>query len=218
MGLQVNINWKQLEKIPLKQKAAGLVALVVLMVGLYFYFLHLPKQKELVKLQGTLAQVQREYNEKKAIADNLPTFQEEVRRLNERFVVVLEKLPTSSDIDQILIDLPNLAKEEELIVKSFRPGRDVPRGFYAAVPLSLSLVGDYNRLAKFFEKVGRLNRIIAVGDIALKPGTDGLEATVSAQTFKFIQEPATPAAAATQGKPARGGKPAAAGKKGTGKK
>lgn len=193
MALKINIDWQQLEKIPLKTKVAAVVGLAILMAGLFFYFLYLPEQKTLASLNEQLAAVQRNYNEKKAIADNLPTFQEEVRRLNERLSLALAKLPNTAEIDKVLIDVPNLAKEEELVVKVFKPGKESPKDFYAVVPLSLELTGSFNRLAKFLEKVAKLNRIISIGDITLGGGTlrpDGqviLKATVQAQTYTFVE-------------------------------
>jgi type IV pilus assembly protein PilO len=197
MGLQLNVkvNWQQLEKIPLQNKVAGLLAVCALIGGLFFYFVYLPKDKELKGLNGRLARAERVYNEKKAIADNLQTFQEEVRRLNEKLDIALAKLPNTAEIDKILMDMPTLAKEEELVVGSFRPGKETPRGFYAAVPLSLELSGPYNRLAKFFEKVAKLNRIISVKDVRLSSSgkTSGqnvlLKATVAAETYTFIDTP-----------------------------
>lgn len=199
MALQININWQQLEKIPLKTKIAALAGLSLLMAGLFFYFMYLPKQKELATLNEQLAKVQLSYNEKKAIADNLPTFQEEVRRLNERLSLALAKLPNTAEIDKVLVDVPNLAKEEELVVKVFRPGKESPKDFYAVVPLNLELAGTYNRLAKFLEKVAKLNRIISIGDITLGSGVvrpDGqviLKATVQADTYTFVDQTQKPA-------------------------
>ncbi len=197
MALQVNINWQQLEKVPVKTKAAVLVAVLALIGGLFYYFLYLPKSQELDQLNQQLAELQREYNATKAIADNLPTFEEEVRRLNERFAVALTKLPNSAEIDKILIDLPNLAKEEELGVKSFKPAPNRGKGFYAVVPLNLKMTGPYNRLAKFFEKIGRLNRIIAVRDVkfrvlsgkGVREGEVTLDADVQAETYTFVENP-----------------------------
>ena len=198
MGLQLdqlNINWQQIEKIPIRNKLIGLGVLCALLGGLFFYFMYLPKQKELDGLNEELAASQRKYNEKKAIADNLQTFQEEVRRLNEKLALALTKLPNTAEIDKILIDVPNLAKEEELVVGSFKPGKESGQGFYAEVPFDLTLVGSYNRIAKFFEKVGKLNRIISIGAISLgspKSTADGttLQANVHATTFTFVEQTA----------------------------
>ncbi len=196
MGLQVNIDWKQIEALPVKTKAAALVGLLVLIGGLFFYFMYLPQTKALARAKVQYEKVRKEYNEKKAIADNLPSFQEEVRRLDERLEVALKKLPSTSELDRILIDVPNLAKEEELVVRSFRPGSEQQQNFYAVVPLQLELTGNYNRLARFFEKVGKLDRIITIGNVNFKPvkskdqGTENhVEAKVSAQTYRFVDNP-----------------------------
>lgn len=202
MGLQVDIDWKKLEKVPLQARAGILAGVVALIGGLFFYFMYLPEKQQLEREEGRLATVQREYNENKAIADNLATFQEEVDRLNERFEIALRKLPDTTEIDQILIDLPNLAREEELIVRTFRPGSDQPQDFYARVPLSLEVSGTYHQVARFFEKVGRLDRIINIGNISLSPtrgsGADVLDVSVNAQTYKFVERAQQPQTAQQQ--------------------
>ena len=189
---KLNINWQQLEKVPVKIRAAVVGGLCVLIAVLFVYFVYLPMQKQIAGLNEQLVTAQRNYNEKKAIADNLPTFQEEVRRLNERLALALTKLPNTTEIDRILVDVPNLAKEEELVVTRFNPGREMPKDFYSVVPLQLQLKGSYGRLAKFFEKVSKLNRIISVGDVSFEgPDTrpDGqvlLSASVQASTYTFL--------------------------------
>jgi type IV pilus assembly protein PilO len=190
---QLNINWQAIEKFPVRNKLIILAVLCGLIGGLFFYFMYLPQQKQLDKLNADLETAQRQYNEKKAIADNLQTFQEEVRRLNEKLAQALTKLPSTTEIDKILIDVPNLAKEEELVVATFRPGKEGPKGFYAEIPLTLQVQGGYNRIAKFLEKVGKLNRIISIGNISLS--TQGkatavdakLNADISALTYKFVE-------------------------------
>lgn len=203
---QLNINWQAIEKYPTRNKVIILLVVCGLLGGLFFYFMYLPKQKELDGLNIELDAAQRTYNEKKAIADNLQTFQEEVRRLNEKLALALTKLPNTSEIDKILIDLPNLAKEEELVVASFKPGAQSAKGFYAEIPISLSLQGAYNRMAKFFEKIAKLNRIIAVGNVTFtgpRPGPDGvrLNAEVQAFTYAFIEQKGDPKDAAKGGAP-----------------
>lgn len=201
MGLQVDIDWKQIEKVPLQARVGILAGLLALIGGLFFYFMYLPQQQQLQREQDRLAQVQREYNENKAIADNLETFQAEVDRLNERFEIALRQLPDTSEIDQILIDLPNLAREEELTVRTFRPGSDQQQDFYARVPLTLELTGSYHQIARFFEKVGRLDRIINIGNIALSPsrGDDAeLDVRVSAETYRFVERAEAPQTAQRQ--------------------
>jgi type IV pilus assembly protein PilO len=202
---KVNIDLQQLERIPLKTKAAVLVGVLALIGGLFFYFMYLPQTKVLATQERQLANVMREYNENKAIADNLEEFQEEIRRLNQRFEEALERLPSSADIDQLLIDLPNLAKEEDLVVRLFRPGNQQARGFYAVVPLSLELTGSYNRVAKFIEKVAGLSRIVTVKDVELSPasGADSdsiqLSVRMSAETYTFVEQQTSAAAAPAQG-------------------
>src|SRR5262245_32825095 len=78
----------------------GLV-LVAIIVG-YFFSIYVPKQQTIKTLEDQLSKIEVDLTEKKAIADNLPKFQEEVARLDEELQKQLKKLPNKAEIPKIL--------------------------------------------------------------------------------------------------------------------
>lgn len=167
--------------------------LVCAVVGALYYFLGFqPRLETLRALEADYDRLGKELRENQAIAANLPKVKEEVKVLDEKLAEALEKLPNTEEIPTLLQTVSDLGKESGLEFLLFKPGAPVPKEFYAEVPLELQIYGHYHDLATFFDKVGRLPRIVTIEDIDFgnaKPGPGGMDLTVScrAVTFKFLE-------------------------------
>ena len=189
-----NINLEKITKLPLTQKLLILGGLLILIFGLYFYFFYVPKSKELSGRKDELSKLESERITKKATADNLPIFQKEIKRLNEKLKRALVKLPSQAEIDQLLIEIPVKASESGLEILSFRPEGGIRKGFYAEVPISISLQGRYLDIASFFDRMANMPRIVHVDNINLKPRAGKpdrevvLDAYILITTYRFLEE------------------------------
>lgn len=189
-----SINFEKINKLPVTQKLLILGGLLILIFGLYFYFFYLPKSKQLSGLKIQLSTLESERITKKATADNLPTFQKEIKRLNEKLKRALVKLPSQAEIDQLLIEIPVKASESGLEILSFKPESEIRKGFYAEVPISISLSGRYMDVASFFDRMANMPRIVHVDNINLKPqaGKVGrevvLDASIIITTYRFLED------------------------------
>jgi type IV pilus assembly protein PilO len=86
-----------------------------------------------------------------------------------------------------------LAKDNGLDVLRFKPGKESPKDFYAAVPVSLTIVGNYHEIGQFFASVGNLSRIVNVNNLKMdKPkmsrGKTLLTVDCLATTYRFLDE------------------------------
>ncbi len=189
-------------KWPTRRKAIVWLLFTAAVVLLYYFLLFQPRLEELRGLEADYDRLVKELRENQAIAENLPKVKEEVRRLDERLAQALQKLPNREEIPTLLQTVSDLGKEAGLEFLLFKPSPPVPRDFYAEVPLELQVFGSYHDLATFFDKVGRLPRIVTIEDLdfgGAKQGPGGVKLTVScrAVTFKFL-EPGEQAAARAQ--------------------
>ena len=189
-------------KWPTRRKAIVWLLFTAAVVLLYYFLLFQPRLEELRGLEADYDRLVKELRENQAIAENLPKVKEEVRRLDERLAQALQKLPNREEIPTLLQTVSDLGKEAGLEFLLFKPSPPVPRDFYAEVPLELQVFGGYHDLATFFDKVGRLPRIVTIEDLdfgGAKQGPGGVKLTVScrAVTFKFL-EPGEQVAARAQ--------------------
>jgi len=179
-------------KWPASRKAIVWVVFAVAVLGAYYFLGFQPRVDALRSLEADYEKLGKELRENQAIADNLPLVKEEVRRLDEKLAQALEKLPNKEEIPSLLQTVSDLGKESGLEFLLFKPAPPVPKDFYAEVPLELQILGRYHDLATFFDKIGRLPRIVTIEDIDFaspKQGPGGMKLTVTcrALTFKFLE-------------------------------
>ena len=186
----------ELSKVPPKQKMF-LTVLVCLVVGVgYYYLSYKANSQQIVALEKKLAELESKIKEQEVIAKNLPSFQAEVRRLEEQLGLLLDQLPNSAEIPSLLKNISDLGRESGLDFQKFAPRGEYGKGFYAEIPVSISVVGGYHGFALFADKVSHLPRIVNLSDIVFsnpkRMGDDHVEVNVSctATTFRFLEQAA----------------------------
>lgn len=179
-------------KLPLYQRLLILVALMLVITGLFVYLMYLPMREELAGLQQKDASLQSKIQEDQRIADNLPKFKAEFEKMEALLNDALTELPNEKEIPNLLTSITALAKESGLNVTLFKPGAEKPKGFYAEVPVELKMVGSYHEVALFSDAVAKLPRIVNINNLTLaSPKDDGgrvlLAVNCLATTFRFIE-------------------------------
>jgi type IV pilus assembly protein PilO len=177
-------------------KKVGIVALVaVLILGGYWNFFHKKKAKTIDRLRGDLSNKQAKLNENEAIARNLPRFKEEVDKLNLQLSRVVQELPNSREIPNLLETISNLGAVNGLEVLYIKPNNDVDKGFYAEVPISVKVKGGYHELGMFLDAVSNLPRIINVSNITIgnakendRTGAIVLDISALATTYRYMEK------------------------------
>lgn len=190
------IKLEDLSKVPPKQKIF-LTVLLCLLVGVGYYYLYYRSASQRIDaLEKNLAELQSKIREQEVIAKNLPSFQAEVRRLEEQLGLLLDQLPDSAEIPNLLKNISDLGKESGLDFLKFAPGGEAAKGFYAEIPVTISVTGGYHGFALFADKVSHLPRIVNLSDIVFSQprpsGDDQMEVNVSctATTFRFLEQKA----------------------------
>ena len=163
-------------KLPRPKKVLLLAVILFAIAFLYLYFFFVPVQDDLNAAQKELSKLESELNNSKAIARDLQKFKEQVQRLNEELKSALTQLPNEKEIPEILKTISGLGKESNLEFTLVRPKPEEPQQFYATVPIELVALGSYHNIGIFFDKVGKLPRIINVVDFNMTKAKDIKEA------------------------------------------
>jgi type IV pilus assembly protein PilO len=187
----MNPRIEKLLKLPLYQRLTILGVLVCLVIGLCVWFLGLPKYEELASLRQEAQKLDSDIAQKRLVAGNLGKFKTEFAKMEKQLEKALTRLPNQSEIPSLLTNLAGLAKDNGLEVKSFKPGAEVPKGFFAEVPADLNLRGTYHQVALFAGTVSDLPRIVNLNNMSMGKakyvGNDAvLEVTCKVLTFRFI--------------------------------
>lgn len=183
----------QFLKMPLAKKALVLVV-VVAFVGVIFWQLYYSPlvedlenaQNKNQNMQGKLAEAQKRKKTYDADVAQL----EKVTYLSQKQNQVL---PTKGEMASFLNHLNSVAELTGLEISSVTPLAESPEKYYARIPVKLELKGSFLQLSKFFYQVGKLDRIINIGNISLtNPVVDEsgtvMQASVMATTFRALDK------------------------------
>ncbi len=182
----------KLNKVPLWQKLLVLAVLAAGIPGYYHYMSWQPIEKKAMELQAQLQDLDRRYKEQKAVADDLLTFQQNTKKLQEDLRIALTQLPREKEIPSLLRDIYTLGKKSGVLFKTFTPQAEQSKSLYAEVPIKLSLVGTYHEIAVFFDRIGKLSRIVNISDLNISIGKADADTEVTlnvdctATTFMFL--------------------------------
>lgn len=205
------ITLDRIVKLSTSKKILILSGLMVVILGLYFYLVYIPKSEVLTQKTAEMGKLETQVRELRIIAANIKRFQAEAAKLREELQLAIAQLPTSKEIPALLANISNLGKDSGLEFLLFRPTPEVNREFYAEIPVEIKVRGGYHDVALFFEKVGKLPRIVNINGVAMDDAKEAqgrweIITACTATTFKFIEKDAADAAK-EKGKDAKKGTP-----------
>ncbi len=189
--------------LPAYQRILIVVILMAVIGAGFFLLIYQGQLDEYERLTSRRNTAQASLVKNQRIADKLDLYKAEYAKLQERLNEALGQLPLKKEIPSLLTKIGALAKENGLDVIRFKPGGEVPKGFYAEVPVDLKLFGSYHQAAMFFDAVSKMKRIVNIQGLKLGNAKSGdgrtdLAVDCRAITFRFIEKPAA--------QPGKGGK------------
>jgi type IV pilus assembly protein PilO len=171
---------------------AGIFAAIGILVTAGCYFLVIQDvESQIDGLANQQISLDKTYAEKKEIADNLNERRREMDQLDQKLQDALTELPEKKDIDELLANLNDVGKKSGLEIARVQPGQEASEAFYARIPVSMVVTGNYHEIAMFLQEVANMRRIVNVNNIHLGvPTTRGdkviLKSDFLATTFRFV--------------------------------
>lgn len=184
------ITYDDIKKLPIRVKALIVVgALIALTFAYYSLFL-----QEALKTKAVLTEkdekLAAEVAEKERIVAVKPRYLQEVAILKAAFNTALLKLPNKREIPNLLDAVVTSGRQAGVEFLLFEPAPATKRAspapskpgkeaktsraeleelekFYDEIPVKVSISGRFHNTLMFFEKVGKLSRIMNIEDISM---------------------------------------------------
>src|SRR6267378_4352216 len=133
----------------------------------------------------------------KAKADeaNLRPFRAQADVLRRKLDTAKERLPSEREIPQVYRQVSDLATQSGLGVSLFQPKPAEERDVLSEVPIAVTAECTYHQLGAFLERVGKMPRIVSLGEfrlIGIDRPTGTLRAEMTLATYTFRPEGAPP--------------------------
>lgn len=178
-------DWPAVVKIILILLLCGLVG-----VGWYFYDIE-ARYEQLQRVENTEKDLRQDFETKQAKAANLEAYRAQLAEMQESFGAMLRQLPNRTEVADLLVDVSQTGLAAGLEFELFQPQAEVPKDFYAELPIKIRVIGNYHEFGEFVSGLAALPRIVTIHDVQIQPRADSpgllvMEAT--ARTYRYLDE------------------------------
>lgn len=195
---------------------AGTVALVFLLAASagYWYFVWKAKRPDLLEARAKETELWSTLENKARKAANLQAYKDQLAEMEKSFGAMLRQLPNKTEVPNLLVDISQTGLAAGLDEKLFQPQGENRKDFYAELPITIRLTGNYHQMGNFASGIAALPRIVTLHDVEIVPagrgarageGTPGdLTLNVTAKTYRYLDEEEQDAGDDTQTGSAKG--------------
>jgi len=143
--------------------------------------LDLKKQEE--------GKLKEQYATKKAKAINYDIYVQQLKEIEQSFGALLKQLPNKAEMDALLTDINQAGLGRGLQFELFKPAaQERLADFYAELPISVRITGNYHDMGAFASDVAQLPRIVTLNDVAIQNDKGVLTLDAVAKTFRYLDE------------------------------
>ncbi len=170
-----------------------IVLLVAILVGVAWYYMDTQDQYAgLERVRREEQTLRADFEEKQQKAVNYEKYKEQLAEMKQTFGAMLRQLPNKKEVADLLIDVSQTGLAAGLEFQLFQPQNEIPKDFYAELPIKIRVVGDYHEFGEFISGIAALPRIVTMHDIDIKPisgqGAGGLVMEATAATYRYLEE------------------------------
>ncbi len=183
-----------IQKTPRTQKILALVLLVGALGAVYYFLFWTDFEVQGKRLTADFQRLDQELTQYQARKRDYMRFKNEVAKLLEEQKELLRILPKKAEIPTFLDSIYNQAEPLGLEINLFSRKDEKPQELYVRIPVEIELFGSFHQIARFFNKVAGLPRIVNIEDVTLSEpviNDNGvrLKAKFQAVTFRFADKP-----------------------------
>ena len=165
------------------------VATFIVITGVFVYFLYLPKFESLNQLNSEYKNFEQRLASAKKRAAQLNEYREKMKIAEAQYKLAMKALPDKKEIPSLLTGISEAGKEAGLEFLLFQPESEINKDFYAEIPVSIKVAGNYHNVGLFFDNVSRLYRIVNIKNIVMATPKEGdsLNSSCTAVTYRFVE-------------------------------
>ena len=169
-----------------------LVAIVSVGVLALGYFLDIQDQQDnLDRIIAEESRLKSDFEIKQAKASNLEAYKAQMVEMEDSFGAMIRQLPSKTEVEDLLVDISQTGLASGIEFQLFKPLAEKHIEFYAELPITLKMTGDYHQFGEFVSGIAALPRIVTLENISIKGGKGkkgGLTMDVTAKTYRYLDE------------------------------
>lgn len=185
-----NLNPKDVGAWPLAPRIATLLGMFALVLAAGWFLVCSDAIATLELKQQEETKLRDDFLSKKRQSVNLDLYVQQLNEIDRSFGALLKQLPNKAEVESLLIEINQSGMGRGLQFELFKPSPEIVKDFYAELPISVKLTGNYHDFGAFAADIGRLSRIVTLDNIAITPNAKDGTLTMDAvtKTFRYLDE------------------------------
>jgi type IV pilus assembly protein PilO len=175
------MNFSELSGI--KQWAAVLAGGALVTVALYFMVFKSQSDKN-VKAEHEVQDKVRENNELEAYRPKLKDIERQLANLKQQLEIERRIVPDEKAVDGFIEMLDSEAQKAGVELRRYTAKPVAAKEYYSEVPFDMELDGPYYSMLNFFDRVGKLERIVNISGL-LVANTKNPSAAKAKHTYQY---------------------------------
>jgi type IV pilus assembly protein PilO len=145
------------------------LAVILILAGLYIPGLPLASVRDqLESAQAELKPLETEVESLRVYKQRRAELQTEMDALQKQLATLQTIVPEDKQTDEFILMVQRAALSSGVSIRSLKAQPVAQKPYYFEMPFEVEADGPYYSVLDFFSKLGRLSRIINVGDLKLK--------------------------------------------------
>jgi type IV pilus assembly protein PilO len=150
----------------LKQWGAVLAGGAIVTAALYFTVFKSQSEKN-AAAQHTLENKVRENNELESYRPKLKQIEQQLAELKQQLEIEQRIVPDQKDVDGFITTLDGEAQKAGIELRRYNAKDTKNQQYYTEVPFDIELDGPYYSVLSFFDRVGKLERIVNISGVTM---------------------------------------------------
>lgn len=183
-----------------------LILLICILLSVAFYYVDTQEQLlQLERAEKEEVTLRKDFEQKQAKAASLDKYKQQLEEMRQSFGAMLRQLPDKTEVAELLVDVSQTGLAAGLEFELFQPTGEVPKEFYAELPIKLKVLGGFHEFGEFISGLAALPRIVTIHDVKILPlaekavsnkqgasrkqvGGGKLVLEATAKTYRYLEE------------------------------
>ena len=172
-----------------REKFLVIFVSILVPIFLFYQFYYTQAKKKIDTLREDIKKLDLEIKRYEKLVTKIKFLETQMKQRQEFLNRVKKILPSQKEIPDVLKRISDVAKENNLEVITFRPGKEIPQNYYHIIPLDMEIEGRFNNVIKFLNDIESLQRLIVLNNVKFQMKNNRLNAMVTFYTFKYTGIP-----------------------------
>jgi len=138
---------------------------VLVPLFLFYQFYYVQAKEKINILREDVKKLDLEIKKYKNSVKKIKVLEVQMKQRREFLNRIKKILPSEKEIPDILRQISDLAKENNLEIITFEPGKEKPQDYYNIIPLKMEIEGRFSNIVNFLNSIESLQRLVVLNDI-----------------------------------------------------